>query len=334
MHSEVWPRKDAERTLAARASGFGCLSPGVRCASAAGARKGACALLCEVNQVDRWIDGQPYVRCGIDSMADIDGLADIDGIYGIDGDGRMSWDALEHDTLHRYLPIRNPATHRYRRHRCARLGHGDEATQRTHNNYFKVTKVGEFDRSGDACVMRVRCAPPSLAVGGAVLAGANTRSCAHAQRGLAAKGRGADASGQGERVRLSVAWRALRQRSWRSEGLAPQAPPKQLPKAAAGACALLCEVNQVDRWIDGSMASHMCDMADIADLAALMAAVDDLADLADSDGLADNDGLADTADLADNDGLAGIDGIDGDGRMSWDAVERMNATARTTSTLR
>ena len=51
----------------------------------------------------------------------------------------------------------------------------------------------------------------------------------HAQRGLAAKGRGADASGQGERfgcpvlpqggsTTCSVAWRALRQRSWRSEG--------------------------------------------------------------------------------------------------------------------
>ena len=57
----------------ARASGSGAwccrkaaapaLSPGVRCASAAGARKGARALLCELNQidevdgVDRWIAG-------------------------------------------------------------------------------------------------------------------------------------------------------------------------------------------------------------------------------------------------------------------------------------
>ena len=58
MHSEVWARADAERTLAARASGSGAwcclsaappaLSPGVRCASAAGARKGACALLSQI----------------------------------------------------------------------------------------------------------------------------------------------------------------------------------------------------------------------------------------------------------------------------------------------
>ena len=88
MQSEVWPRKDAERTLAARASGFGCLVPGVRCASAAGARKGACALLCGTNQVDRWIDGQPYVRCGIVGMAGIVGIvgmAGVDGMAGIVG---------------------------------------------------------------------------------------------------------------------------------------------------------------------------------------------------------------------------------------------------------
>ena len=84
------------------------------------------------------------------------------------------------------------------------------------------TRAGRVRRSGRS---PDRSEPPA---GAHVVA--NTRSCAHAQRGLAAKGRGADASGgQGERfgclvlpqgggTTCSVAWRALRQRSWRSEG--------------------------------------------------------------------------------------------------------------------